>query len=129
MKRAKRTVRWQVDGYTRFCLTAIVVLMTVMVVGLWAERVPLAGQVVAAGSANKPVDRYQPTSVLELGDLIRAQEQTNGKLEELKKLLESGDVKVQVVGEPSKDTGVEGNAQPTSDDSNAGNTPQGIYPN
>jgi hypothetical protein len=95
MKSNKRRVALTVDGYTRFCLTAIVVLMTVMVIGLWAEGVPSVGKAGAAAPA--PVERYQPRSAVEIGQMVDLQKQTNDKLDEIKKLLESGNVKVQVV--------------------------------
>ena len=37
MKDASQETNVQVDNYTRFCLTAIAILMTVLIIGLWAE--------------------------------------------------------------------------------------------
>jgi hypothetical protein len=122
MEQHGRRVRWQADNYMRFCLGAIVVLMTVLIVGLWAERVPVAGP---AGAA----ERYQPRSSLDIEAQLQAQERTVEKLEEIRKLLESGDAKVQVVGGESKEGGGENHVQPTSDANETGGIQQGIHAN
>jgi len=107
MKTQTRPKTVTVDRYTRFCLTAIAVLLTVLIVGLWADGVPpLRG----AGAAEPT--RYQPQSTIEIGDMVRTQERTNEKLDQIIKLLEGGSVKVQVVqaaeapsgGKPSETT-------------------------
>jgi hypothetical protein len=95
----------KVDWYTRFCLTAIMVLLTVVVLGLWAEGVPSAGKALAADSNNKmftpPPDRYQKYSTLNLDEMVGISTQTNQKLDEIKKLLESGNAKFQIVADQS----------------------------
>ncbi len=122
MERHGRKVRWQADGYTRFCLGAMVVLMTVLIVGLWAERVPVAGP---AGAA----ERYQPRSALDIENLVQVQDRTIDKLEEIRKLLASGDVKVQVVGGETKESGGEKHVQPTSEANDVGGIQQGVHAN
>lgn len=97
-----------VDGYTRFCLTAIAVLLTVLIIGLWADGVGLARN---AGAAEQ---RYVPKSTLEITDMVRNQEQTNEKLDQIIRLLESGTAKVQVVQAPAAPSGgQQGDVQPT----------------
>ena len=39
----KGQTRIVIDGYTRFCLTAIMVLLTLLVVGLWSDGPALTG--------------------------------------------------------------------------------------
>ncbi len=102
-----RNIHLWVDGYTRFCLTAIVVLMTIMIVGLWAERSP-------TGDMANAAERYQRQSVLGLSDMVRVQERTIAKLDEIQKLLESGNVKVQVVEQPTTSDGGVTNVKPIS---------------
>ena len=109
MKRTQHRIRIKVDGYTRFCLTAIMVLLTVMVVGLWADGMPSAREAGAQGTLppQQQQMRYQPRSTIDIGEMVGLQTQTNDKLEEIRKLLESGNVKVQVVesAAPAKQTG------------------------
>lgn len=80
--------RVRVDGYTRVCLTAIAVLLTVLVLGLWAERSPGTGEVRAA--------KQFLDSSAQRNAVLKAQETTNSKLGELISLLKSGQVKVQI---------------------------------
>ena len=95
-KQAKMEVR--VDGYTRVCLTLIAVLLTVMVVGLWTDGVNLAP------SARAADDGFGDTGGRQKA-MVAAQEQTNAKLDELMKLLRSGEVKVQVAQSDAKSSG------------------------
>jgi low affinity Fe/Cu permease len=81
------TVR--VDRYTRFCLTAIAVLLTLTVVGLWNDAGPRPPSAQAAepfGDAGGQRDA-----------MLRSQDKTNSKLDELITLLRNGEAKVQVV--------------------------------
>lgn len=96
-----RRVSLRVDGYTRLCLTAIAVLLTVLVVGLWAELPGWVGPADAQGPDGKP---FINTGA-QRKDILAAQEKTNAKIDELIKLLKSGQAKVQVVEEDKdKDT-------------------------
>jgi len=90
MRAASGKMRVQVDVYTRVCLTAIAVLLTVLIVGLWAQKTPNAPQAMAG----------VPTVLdpnAQRGAMTRAQTLTNAKLDQLISLLKSGDAKVQVV--------------------------------
>lgn len=90
------SVKVRVDGYTRVCLTAIAVLLTVLVLGLWAE-LPTHGQKAVAQEPVSRENRYVPRSTLELGDLAAQQQVTNQKLDRLVELFETGQARVQVV--------------------------------
>jgi len=81
------TVR--VDGYTRVCLTAIAVLLTAIVIGLWTEIPDPSGAGAAEPFLNTGAQR---------ADIKKVQEETNNKLDKLITLLKSGEVKVQMVG-------------------------------
>jgi hypothetical protein len=99
----------QVDMYTRVCLTAIAVLLTLTVVGLWSDRAPAVPS--AQARTYSPNDKDAPDRPAEntTGEKSRAAEispfvgvreevvKSNEKLQELLNLLRSGDVKVQVV--------------------------------
>ncbi len=85
-----RPLRMQVDAYTRVCLTAIAVLLTVLIVGLWADGTRWAGDARAADQFGDMGTRIQAQ--------LDAQNQTNAKLDALMKLLTSGQVKVQLAG-------------------------------
>ena len=78
----------RLDGYSRFCLTAIAVLLTLLVIGLWAENVGQTHQAVAA-------EKFLDTSAQRQA-LLDAQKQTNVKLDELIRVLKSGEVKVRL---------------------------------
>jgi len=80
----------RVDSYTRFCLTVIAILMTVLIIGLWAEMPNPASE---AGAQ----ERYQPRSTLDISELLAVQRETNAKLERLIGLFQNGTAKVQVV--------------------------------
>ncbi len=93
---AKTAVR--VDGYTRVCLTAIVVLLTLLVLGLWSERLAPAAAQAGPGGANGT-----PQAIRTLGNagherksIVDQQKLTNQKLDEIIRLLRSGDVKVRI---------------------------------
>ena len=90
-----------VDGYTRFILTAIAVLLGVVAVGLWFEA---PSPVPAAWAGAAP----QMNPGQQLDQIARNTEQFNLSMDQLQKLLVSGSVKVQVVEpikkEPIKDT-------------------------
>lgn len=88
-----------VDGYTRVCLTVIAVLLTVLIVGLWAEDVSPASDAHAA-QAKAFLD-----SSAQRKAMLKAQEQTNAKLDELTALFRSGDAKVQLAGGAAERSG------------------------
>ena len=90
MRRRQDGVQIRVDWYTRFCLTAITVLLTVLIVALWAERMPGARDAHAAREA------FVLDSSGQRATMIKELKKGNAKLEELVSLLRSGQVKVQV---------------------------------
>lgn len=92
----RRTV--VVDRYTRFCLTAIAILLTVLIVGLWAAAPVGPNPTIAApaGTANASAEGIGNPSAQRMA-IRRAIDTTNQKLGEIVKLLESGKIKVTVV--------------------------------
>ena len=87
----KQRYEVRMDTYTRVCLTAIAVLMTVLIVGLWADHVPLAGKVQAAGAF---VESGTQTQLVEM---VKAQKLTAAKIDQLIAVLKSGQVTVKLV--------------------------------
>lgn len=90
MAKEQKTVRVRVDGYTRVCLTVIAVLLTVLIVGLWADYTPSPERAQAA----KPF--VETSTQVQIVQMIRAQDRTTAKIAELIALLKSGQVKVQL---------------------------------
>ncbi|MHC4982558.1 MAG: hypothetical protein ACYTF6_05245 [Planctomycetota bacterium] len=90
MDSEKKYVPAKVDGYTRFCLTAISVLLTVLIIALWAEGVP------SADEARAEDPRLFGDSAAQREELTSLQQQTIAKLDELIALLRSGEAKVQL---------------------------------
>ena len=82
-----------VDGYTRFLLTVIAVLLAVVAVGLWFEA-PSALPT-AQAKADGLAEQMNPG--LQLNQMVKNSEKLNASLAELNKLMVSGAVKVQVI--------------------------------
>ena len=97
MQHDLRSIEARVDGYTRLCLTAIAVLLTILVIGLWADGVRSTDKAVAA-------DRWLDSSA-QRNSLVQIQKETNRKLDELIALLKSGEIKVQLTEAPAKGAG------------------------
>jgi hypothetical protein len=93
MEDARRKIQVRVDGYTRVCLTAIAALLTVLVIGLWAEAPATAPR---AGAAEAPKATFGDTAA-QRQEQLKAVQQTNEKLDELIRLLKTGTAKVQLV--------------------------------
>jgi len=91
MHRDRKRISVAVDRYTQVCLTVIAVLLTVLIVGLWADGVPSAKR---AGAENP---RLFGDSASQRDELTKLQQQTIDKLDELISLLKSGQVRVQTV--------------------------------
>ena len=87
----------RMDAYTRVCLTVIAVLLTVVIIGLWADGVPSVEKASAARAAMSNAIRQTK--------LLEAQKQTNTKLDELIALLKSGQIKVEVTKMPKNASG------------------------
>jgi hypothetical protein len=100
MSHDSREIRIRTDGYTRLCLGAIVVLVALLAMGLWAERAPMTEVV----HAEKPF--LDSGTQVQLVQLLEAQRQTTAKLDELIRLFRSGQVTVKV----EKDTKEKANA-------------------
>ena len=86
MRKKKEHMEVSVDTYTRVCLTVIAVLLSILILGLWAEGTPSSNGALAA-------EPFLNTSA-QRDMLIKAQDRTTQKLEELISLLQSGQVKV-----------------------------------
>ena len=95
MQGIERDMRVRVDSYTRVCLTAIACLLTIIVLGLWAD-VGISSHVRAQEPVSRE-NRYQPRSTIDIGEMLAQQQMTNQKLDQIIKLLENGSAKVQVV--------------------------------
>ena len=92
----KTKVEIRVDGYTRVCLTVIAVLLTVTALGLWGQGVPSVSPAGAAGPVAAADSGFGDTNARILAQLEQAK-LTNAKLDEVIKLLTSGQMKVQLV--------------------------------
>lgn len=94
---AQKTQRIQVrvDAYTRVCLTVIAVLLTVLIVGLWADRGPGSPQAQAQVKAQAKAGI--PDAGSQRAALTKGLEDSTSKIEELIRLFETGSAKVQVV--------------------------------
>lgn len=82
----------KVDAYTRWCLTAIAVLLTVLIVGLWCQNTPPPASAQAEGFGGTGT---------RIADLLDAQQQANAKLDAIVKALTVGPVKVQMSADGS----------------------------
>jgi len=88
-----------VDGYTRFCLTAIVVLLTVLMIGLWADGPALSARTDAApvpktDTMDKKFNLNAGGQRVAIADAVK---DGNKKLDRVIQLLESGKIQV-IVG-------------------------------
>ena len=84
-----------VDAYTRLCLTAIAVLLTLLVVGLLAtEAVPSVDRSVGAERRVQPERTILPNAGAQRDAILKAIQATNQKLDQIAQLLEGGKVRV-----------------------------------
>jgi len=103
MKRSTHGVRVRVDGYTKLCLTAITALLTILIVGLWAERVP--GTPAAQGKGKDlmgDAGGQRAAMIKELQNISQGLQKSNGTLEEMLAVLKSGRLKVQAISAEGK---------------------------
>ena len=84
-----------VDGYTRFCLTAIVVLLTVLIVGLWTEGPSLTDEASAARK-KEPIPMVKTIEKAQRDKTAEVVGVTNQKLDKIIQLMESGKLTVVV---------------------------------
>jgi len=88
-----------VDGYTRFCLTAIVALLTVLIIGLWATGpASLTGARIAAADPLAGDRQILPNAGAQRLNILQAIQAGNQKLQQIADLLASGKVRVMVEG-------------------------------
>jgi len=90
MGKEQKQVRLRVDAYTRVCLTIIAGLLTVLILGLWADGVHPTRQAMGTSGGI-------PDSGLQRNKMIKALETNTAKLERLIGLFETGKAKVQVI--------------------------------
>ena len=102
MSGARETTTVNVDGYTRFCLSALVVLLTVLIIGMWATGpIQVAGQTAAAPAPPPKTDRdVLPNAGAQRLAMLEAIRTTNGKLDKIISLLESGKLQVTITEPP-----------------------------
>ena len=101
--RDKRQANVRTDLYTRTCLTAITVLLTLLVVGLFSDTIDPVGRAEAGPTKYTPTGqkaisggRWGTSSAAE--KTAAQQTQTNAKLDQLISLLKTGNAKVRIVG-------------------------------
>ena len=99
MDAGNKDVRLRVDGYTRVCLTVLAVLLTLLVIGLWADM-PVGHDSARAAGSKAFVDAIAQRKMI-----LEAQKTTNTKLEELIRLFRDGRAKVQLAEAPAKGAG------------------------
>lgn len=103
----KENTTVRVDGYTRLCLTAITVLLTLLVIGLWADPVGAPSRAGAASyrdaKAEKALKEGRWGTSSAPNKLAAAQGETNEKLDTLIELFNTGKAKVRIVdGAPAE---------------------------
>lgn len=103
MERKDEKMVVQVDAYTRVCLTVIAVLLTVVIIGLWADGVPQADRAAAGKVITE--QRRPPGPGAQRAEIVAAQKQTTAKLAELIAVMKSGDVRVRVTEMPAHPAG------------------------
>jgi len=100
MDARKQSVQVRVDPYTRVCLTVIAVLMTVLIVGLWADGPPSAEP--AMGRARAP-----GTPFVNAGQqrerMIEALTKNTAKIDQLISLFQSGKARVQIADDGKRE--------------------------
>ncbi len=94
MDTGPKRIDLKVDTYTRVCLTVIAGLLTVLIVGLWAEAPPTGPEARAALGTGIPDSGQQRQRIIK-------ELQSNGeKLDRLIALLKNGQAKVQIAEDP-----------------------------
>jgi len=102
MNRTKTLIK--IDGYTRFCLTAITILLTVLIIGLWANSNWLEVSHTAKAAAATGGQNLQgiPNAGAQRIAILKAIQTTNDKLDKIINTLNSGKIRV-VITKPQKD--------------------------
>ncbi len=94
MRKQNDGTKVRVDRYTRWCLTVIAVLLTVLIVGLWGPGSPWASDATAQSRRGK--DGFVDPA-MQRDKQVKAIQSNGAKLQEIINLLKSGVVKVKVV--------------------------------
>ena len=103
MQPERRHTEVRADGYSRFCLTAIALLLAAAVAALWSDRPAVLPQAGAAEVLPDPgAQRKEQTAVLR---------EISTKLDKLLALLSSGNLKVQLA-EPKAQGGIDAAPKP-----------------
>ena len=103
MNKRQRKIQINIDGYTRFCLTAIMVLLTVLVIGLWADIPFTPAAQAVKGSTLVSRERFRNSRsarkqmLSEQGAALKYQKDTVKRLDDLIELFEAGNAKVRIV--------------------------------
>ena len=99
MFKARRKVEIHVDGYTRCCLTVIAVLLTVLIVALWAQ--PLTPSLERQATAASPIGGAAgiPDAGKQRDQMLTELRAVNSNLSNLIKMFEAGKAKVQVASD------------------------------
>lgn len=102
MTGSKQRAAVNAGGYTRFCLTAIMVLLTLLIIGIWATGpIRLGGEALAAPRPPQTQRNILPNAGAQRLAILRAIQTTNQKLDQIKSLLESWKTQVTVVDKPA----------------------------
>jgi len=100
MKNKETTIK--IDGYTQFCLTIIVILMTLLIIELWANsRWAEFTPTVEAATPSTDLQGI-PNAGAQRMAILKAIQTTNNKLDKIIATLNSGQIKV-VITKPQKD--------------------------
>ena len=94
MENERQRVHLRVDLYTRVCLTVIAALLTVLIVGLWADGVPSSREAIGSPAGI-------PDSGQQRERIIKEIQKTTAKLDRLIGLFEGGTEKVQIADGPA----------------------------
>ncbi len=104
-KKAAEITTVHIDGYTRFCLSAIVVLLTVLIIGLWANG-PASDVSDASAAAKAPKSSSSTLNLLDARaqrvGTLKAAQKTNKQLDKIIALLKSGEIRVSIADEGKK---------------------------
>ena len=96
MKRRKDRTTVVVDAYTRFCLTAIAVLLTVLIIALWAAGHAEQGAQTAWGQTRTMGKGVLPNAGDQRKAILKAIEGTHDRLDRILAFLKSGDLQVKI---------------------------------
>ena len=102
MGQKRQRVELRVDAYTRVCLTVIAGLLTLLVLGLWADGVPTPGEAFGLEAGGKGI----PNAGQQREQIVKELKANGAKLDRLVRLFEGGKAKVQITGQKAGNQGV-----------------------